>query len=215
MAVQIRMVETSDELLAVCRFRYDIYVQEMGLNPNEADHAQGIIRDSLDESGQIFMAIENGQVVGTVRSNLASCTNFGPDVDRFEMEQFGRFFPNRVGMTTRLMVSSRYRSGILGTRLAKTWFEFAYTNGMRFDNICCHARQLPFMHRMGYRQVLPSFFLEGFGESHRLVLALADREHLLRVGSPFASLLPEVPEDFGSVDFFYENILHQQHAYAA
>jgi hypothetical protein len=63
-----------------------------------------------------------------------------------------------------------------------------------------------FFRHQGYRQVLPNFELEGYGESHPLTLVIADRDHLLAVRSPCASLLPAEPEDHGSVQFFREHL---------
>jgi hypothetical protein len=216
MAVQIRLAQTTDDLLAVCRFRYGIYAEEMKLNPEEADHAYRAIGDPLDASGHVFMAIEEDrQVVGTVRVNFAFESDLGADIARFQMERFGPYFPRHVSMSTRLMVSRKYRNGTLGARLAKACNKLTYDAGIRFDNICCHARQLGFMKRMGYRQIAPNFHLEGFGESHPLVLVIADKRHLLDVGSPFAAQLPQVPEDFGSVKFFNEHLLDQPYALSA
>ena len=195
-----------DEIDLVRRFCYSIYVEEMHLCLDKANHTRRVIDDPLDETATIFAAFEEGAIVGTVSFNLA-ITGLGQFASLFRMEQFGRFYPNRVSMTRRLIVSRKFRNTMLGTRLARTIARCAYDAGSRFDNICCHPRQKRYFDRLGYRQVFPNIYLQGYGDSHALLLVNADRTYLSQVRSPLLSALPEHPDDYGSVRFFYENLI--------
>src|SRR5207245_2348927 len=70
--MEIKLVQSAEEREQVYRLRYNVYVEEMGLNPTEADHRRRIITDPLDSSGRILAAFSNGAVVGTVRLNIAN-----------------------------------------------------------------------------------------------------------------------------------------------
>ncbi len=203
--MEIKLVQSREELEQVYRLRYKVYVEEMGLNPAEADHSRGIIMDSLDATARILAAFSDGEVVGTVRLNLARDTDMGEWRDHFQMEQFGPFFPERVSMTSRLIVAPRFRHGTLGLRLAKAVTQLGHGLGVRFDNVSCHARQLALFKHWGYRQWLPGFELEEFGKSERLVF-VSDAEYLASARAPLLSALPPMVEDHGSVAFFYENL---------
>ncbi len=63
----IRMAETEDEKRAVYRFRYDVYVEEMGRYEGVADHENRLLVEPEDETGRIFYAARDGEVVGTSR----------------------------------------------------------------------------------------------------------------------------------------------------
>src|SRR5712692_4115755 len=115
--MEIKLVQSAEEREQVYRLRYKVYVEEMGLNPTEADHSRGIITDSLDSSARILAAFSEGEVVGTIRLNLARYPEMDQWYEMFQIEHFGPFFPDRVSMTTRLVVAREFRNGTLGVRL--------------------------------------------------------------------------------------------------
>ena len=63
------LAESGEEKEAVYRFRYDIYVEEMGRYRGIADHAQRLFYEPEDESARIFYAAVDGKVVATSRFN--------------------------------------------------------------------------------------------------------------------------------------------------
>ena len=66
--IEIAIAETEDEKRAVYRFRYSVYVEEMGKYKSVADHAQRLFYEPCDAHSRIFYATENGEVVATARS---------------------------------------------------------------------------------------------------------------------------------------------------
>ena len=66
--VHIAIAETEDEKRAVYRFRYTIYVEEMGKYRSVADHAQRMFYEPVDAQSRIIYATENGEVVATARA---------------------------------------------------------------------------------------------------------------------------------------------------
>src|SRR5205823_6119550 len=61
----IHMAETEEEKLAVYRFRYDVYVEEMGRYGAVADHVRRLLVEPEDETARIFFAAQEGEVVAT------------------------------------------------------------------------------------------------------------------------------------------------------
>ena len=68
----IKVAKSDKDRERIFRFRYDVYVTEMGKSPTEADHQKKIIRDELDNDAHLLYAEDEGQIVGTVRLNCRS-----------------------------------------------------------------------------------------------------------------------------------------------
>src|SRR6266481_5524605 len=66
--IQIALAETEEEKRAVYRFRYTIYVEEMGKYKSVADHKRRMFSEPCDAHSRIFYAAENGDVVATART---------------------------------------------------------------------------------------------------------------------------------------------------
>ncbi|HXE55068.1 MAG TPA: GNAT family N-acyltransferase [Tepidisphaeraceae bacterium] len=200
MALEIRTVIDESERHRVFRFRYRVYVEEMGLNIAEADHKRRWVHDHVDEHAIILAAFDGETIHGTVCLNFAA-VGLGRHEETLRLRELKPYFPNHVSTTTRLIVSKQYRNGTLGTRLAKAGFRIYLAHGMLFDIICCHPRQRAYFENLGYRRLLPDLELEGYGSSHVMVLALADKDHLCAIRSPFSSFLAELPSNRDSVEF--------------
>jgi hypothetical protein len=63
------LATSDEEKEAVYRFRYDIYVAEMGRYQGVADHGKRHFREPEDDSARIFFAGADGEVVATSRFN--------------------------------------------------------------------------------------------------------------------------------------------------
>ena len=61
--VHIAIAETEDEKRAVYRFRYSIYVEEMGKYKSVADHERRMFSEPCDAHSRIFYATENGDLL--------------------------------------------------------------------------------------------------------------------------------------------------------
>lgn len=69
-AIDVRIATTPEELEAVYRFRYRVYVEEMNRQERYADHDRKRIEEPMDAENTIIGAFKDGQVVGTVRLHL-------------------------------------------------------------------------------------------------------------------------------------------------
>src|SRR5712691_857618 len=74
-SIPIRLVSDPDELEAIYRFRYRIYVEEMNRRQFHADHFARRIEDPLDHSGYNFAAFQDDEVVGVLRGNFPRTSN--------------------------------------------------------------------------------------------------------------------------------------------
>jgi len=192
MPITIRLATTEQDRQRVFRFRYGIYVQEMGRPQTYADHTGRTFEEPLDKTGRTFFAEdERGHVVGTVRTNYGRDTDFGDYAALYGMECAGGCYPERVSITTKLMVSPKYRTGTLCCRLSIAGFRYALVDRILFDFIDCNPHLEDTFQRLGYRRYTGRIQHPEYGDVLPLVLLLTDLDHFERVGSPFARVCRE------------------------
>lgn len=197
---RIRQATTPEDLTKVARFRYRIYVEEMGRFQQYADRREKTVREPLDAHGHIFMAVEDSKVVGTVRFNLASEGDLGLYTELYRLRELGALFPKRVSITTKLMVSPEYRSTPLALKLALACYIGGIDRAVGIDAIDCNPPLRPFFVRLGYRQVFRAIHHPEYGYVIPMFLALRDKHHLKQVGSPFYKLAQSLDHDQDTAD---------------
>src|SRR4051812_6581919 len=63
----IRHADSLDDRQRIFRFRYEIYVEEMGRHQKYADHSARTVVEPFDATGHLFLAMEGDRIVGTAR----------------------------------------------------------------------------------------------------------------------------------------------------
>lgn len=191
MKIQIRLATSPEELEAVYRFRYAIYVEEMHRRQKYADHEAKQIYDPLDPGSYVFGAWADGELAGTLRTNFLRETDIG---EYFEMYQLG-YLPETVQkhtqITTRLMIQPRFRNGTLAVRLSKALYRFALERGITTDLIDCNAHLIPFFTGLGYRLFRDDLVHPEYGAVTVLKLDLYDHYHFQQISSPILPILQE------------------------
>ena len=95
--IHIAFAETDEERRAVYRFRYEIYVEEMGKYRSVADHAQRLFHEPVDEQSRIVYATQNGEVVATARSTWGGDGPFPQRmIDQYDLAPFLAELPQRT-----------------------------------------------------------------------------------------------------------------------
>src|SRR5262245_59286827 len=207
MAIEIRLAQTEEELEAIYRFRYEIYVEELGYELAYTDHERKVIVDPLDKTARIIGAFEDGKVVGTIRLNYARDSDMGNHTDLYSLHQAGEFHPYHTAVTERLMVANRFRGGSLGIRLAEAVYRMARSDRIEFCFIGCKSHLVKLFLSMGFRPHKENVKHPGVGEGTLLVIVVSDLHYLEQVRSPFATICREFPISKEAVDFFYSNML--------
>ncbi len=182
----IRPALTPDDLLAVYRFRYSVYVEEMGRAQKYADHNAKIITDPLDvPAAHVLAAWEAGEVVGTVRYNFLRSSDIGEYAEQYAIAGLAPDLLAATSITTRLMVHPRHRRTTLATRLACEAYRRALDCGTLLDFIDCNAHLVEYFAGLGYRPHRTDFVHPEYGAVTVMRLDLTDRPHLESVRSPF------------------------------
>ena len=182
----IRLATTPEDRERIFRFRYRIYVEEMGRPQKYADHQRRTVEEPFDQTGHLLLAEVDGEVVGTLRANLGRDTDLGYYTWLFGLDSVGAAFPRDVSLTTKLMVVPALRSSTLAVRLALALYDLGRDHGIRHDFIDCNAHLEAFFTRLGYRRYRPHVEHPEYGRVLPLRLDVDDLAYLQSVGSPLA-----------------------------
>ena len=181
----IKVASSDEDRERIFRFRYDVYVTEMGKSPAEADHQKKIIRDELDDGAHLLYAEDEGQIVGTVRLNCRSKKKF-PYVweQRYDIEKFAPLFGDHISMTSRMMVAKDYRGSSVPAALVGAVYSAGREMGSKFDFCNCAPSLLEFYEQIGFRRFTDGFMDEDNGYHVPLVMLVRDTQYLRQVRSP-------------------------------
>ena len=109
-AIDVYLCRTPEMLESARRLRYEVYCKELGRHSPYADHDRKIITDELDAFGNTFVAVENGEIIGTLRSNEAADGPLGILEDLYGMK-VSRHHPHATGICTKFIVRKSKRGG--------------------------------------------------------------------------------------------------------
>jgi hypothetical protein len=151
--MHIAIAETEDVKRAVYRFRYDVYVEEMGRYRTTADHAQRMLVEPCDAHSRIFYATENGAVVATGR------LTWGGDaplprrmIEQYSLAPFLAELPaDVIAVAERGMVTPRLRGSDLFLQLLGALLRFANDHRIQLIFGDCEPHLLNLYLGLGYR----------------------------------------------------------------
>ena len=193
MGTEYRVVTADDHATrsAVYRFRYDIYVTEMGRRQSHADHGRGLITDPLDATGHCLAAFSlrrhPSRIIGTLRTNLLRRGPVGIYEDLYGLRDLDPEVRDRTSITTRLMVAREYRRGPLALLLASAMYDWGTRQGVQTDYIDCNPHLVRFFQRLGYHD-LGRIEHPEYGGVHLMRLE-HDLDYLTHIGSPLLAAL--------------------------
>lgn len=196
-SAEIRVAETADELRRIQRFKYDVYVTEMGRYGSIADHERRLLVEPDDAASVNVLATVDGAPAATMR------LSFGGDgalterhVAQYDLGKFLAEVPIEALMVgERLMLAPEFRgTDLLGQMFA---FNLAEVSGRRIQFVFgdCEPHLLNTYQPLGFRTYTArNVNSPETGYLIPLVLVTEDMEHLRRLASPFARMLTDFGE---------------------
>lgn len=115
MPYSFALAEAPADKEAVYRFRYSVYVEEMGRYRDTADHVGRRLAEPEDDHSLVFLARDDDDVVATVRLTLGDMGFSDRQVNQYRLEPFlAEIGPDYLAVGERAMVNPRYRgTGLL------------------------------------------------------------------------------------------------------
>ena len=116
--VEIRIAETVHEKEAVFRFRYAVYVEEMGRYKGVADRVDRRLSDPEDEWSWISYALDGDEIVGTLRMTWGGAGFSDRLMRQYGLQPFlDELPPEMLAVGERAMVSPTWRGEALLAQL--------------------------------------------------------------------------------------------------
>jgi hypothetical protein len=195
--IRIAVAETEEEKRAVYRFRYRIYVEEMGKYRSVADHAQRMFYEPCDAYSRITYASENGEVVATARGTWGGDAPLPQRmIEQYQLAPFLAELPeSAISVGERGMVVPRLRGTDLFLRLIGASLRFANEHRIQLCFGDCEPHLLNLYLGLGHR----TYSKKNVNSSEAgylipIVFVPEDVAYLRRIKSP----LLEYVKDFGS-----------------
>ncbi|TGM02430.1 GNAT family N-acetyltransferase [Leptospira jelokensis] len=191
--INVHLATTEEDRNKIYHLRYDIYFQEMNRVQEYADHTTKMIKEPFDETGHLFLAeTEEGEIIGTVRINFRKDGSLECE-DLYEMDLFRPFYPDKVSMSTKLMVKREYRHTAAASMLCMKIYEHARENGIVIDFIDTNPHLVRLYNQVGYRMYKKNIHHPEYGIVIPMVFLLDDNEYLKQIHSPFLRLAKRFP----------------------
>jgi CRP-like cAMP-binding protein len=170
-AIDVFLCRDDAMLNAAKRLRYEVYCVELARHSPFADHEARTISDPLDAFGNTFVAVANGETIGTLRSNIGREGDLGVLEDVYGMRQ-SPHHPQATGICTKFVIRRSHRGSSAATRLISAMVGMGLRNGVKACFIDSIADLLPYYHALGFTPTGRAFFHRENGISHPLVLDL-------------------------------------------
>jgi hypothetical protein len=192
------LAETQEEKDAVYRFRYEIYVAEMGRYGKAADHERTMLVDPEDETARIFYAARDGDVIATSRLSWGGDALFTQHlIDHYMLAPFLRELPlDAIAVGERGMVKPEMRGSPLFTELGESSSQFVQDARIQLIFGACEPHLLSLYVGQGMRTYSKqNMNSDEAGYLIPIVRVVEDVEYLRRIGSPTAATAKDYGDD--------------------
>ena len=187
----------------VYRFRYRVYVEQMGLRQKYADHVRKQVVEPLDEAARIYAAYFNGNVVGTIRGNRFSDLPTAYYRKLYRIDDRFPFRLDEMSLTTKLMFDPVLRGSLYPIRMIVHYArDFNARRPCKIDFVDCRRWLLPFFLKLGYVDYLGWVFHNEYGSVRPLFCPADQVQRLQRLRSPLAAVARDLCDNnmFGGED---------------
>jgi N-acyl-L-homoserine lactone synthetase len=170
--IEVYLCRNKDMLESAQRLRYEVYCQELGRQSPHADHDGKIIADRLDDAGHVFVAVEAGETIGTLRANFSFEGPLGMLEELYGMRA-SPHHPQATGICTKFIVKKSKRGSPASIKLISAVVRYGLRNGITECYIDCVPALLPYYKALGFKLTREKFFHVENGPSHPMLLDLA------------------------------------------
>lgn len=170
-SIRILLCRDANMMREAQRLRYAVYCGELGRQSPHADHDQKIITDDLDTFGHTFIAVEDGETIGTLRANRPAEGAIGLLETLYGMTA-SEHNPERTVICTKFIIASAKRTSAAGIKLVAAFARFGVQHDLRECYIDCIPSLRPFYMGLGFRKSAEKFLHRENGPSIPMMLDL-------------------------------------------
>lgn len=170
-SIEVHLCRTEEMLRDAARLRYEVYCRELGRTSPFADHDSGTIQDNLDSFGHTFVALDAGELLGTMRANFPSEGSLGVLDELYGMTQ-SPLHPDATGICTKFIVKQSRRKGPAAIKLISAVTRYGLRLDIQECYIDCVPELMPSYKALGFKVAGKTFFHQENGPSIPMVLDL-------------------------------------------
>ena len=170
-AIEVHLCRSKEMLESAQRLRYEVYCQELRRQSPYADHDKKIITDDLDDTAHIFIAVEAGETIGTLRGNAAAESPLAALEELYGMRKSAHH-PGATAICTKFIVRKSKRGGAAAMKLISAMVRYGVRDGIKECYIDCIPALLPYYKALGFAIAGPKFFHRENGPSYPMRLDL-------------------------------------------
>jgi predicted GNAT family N-acyltransferase len=208
-SAEIRPVANPAELRDVQRFKYDVYVAEMGRYGAIADHANRLLIEADDPASHIFQARIGGKLAATMRLTWGGDTFDGQvaigarHIEQYALAPFlAAMPPEQIVIGERFMIDPAYRGSELLFKVFTAYMNFVNERRIQLVFGDCEPHLLNTYQALGFRTYTErNVNSPETGYLIPLVIVAEDMAYMRQIGSPLVKVLRDfgararVPED--------------------
>lgn len=155
--IEVLLCRNEEMLTQAQRLRYEVYCEELGRNSPSAIPERRIIADGLDETGHCFIALSDGEVIGTIRTNFAKEGALGALEGLYGMNGSASH-PESTAICTKFIVKRAHRGGRTAMELVSHIAQYGLRHEMKECFIDCVPKLVHYYRAMGFKVAAETFF---------------------------------------------------------
>jgi hypothetical protein len=194
----VHIATNAAEREAVYRFRYTVFVEELGREIGGVDHENRWVRDQDDEGADAtHIYTKTGDVVtGSVRLRCWEPGSIPDPVQRrYSMDQVPRIESLSAAESDRLMIAPTLRGRLILPSIVRTMYEIMVgERGVDIGFGCCGPGLVPHYRKLGFRPYRAELISTPEGMRIPLIGIPSDLDYARRHGS---LLVPLIKKYFG------------------
>jgi hypothetical protein len=201
----LKIATSPADRAAVCRHRYEVYVEEMDRYRAIADHERRLLVEDIDADSHFLMAELDGRVVGSMRWTWGGDAPMSQrHVEQYMLDPFINTLPQeQLIVGERFMVTKEYRGTDLLSRMFQRYMNFANEQRIQLVFGDCEPHLLNLYQGLGFRTYSSrNISSREVGYLIPLVLVAEDLDYMRAIKSPMAGVLV----DYGADNRVPENL---------
>ena len=148
--IEVYLCRNDDMLNNARRLRYEVYCQELGRKSPNADHEKKNISDQLDDTALVFIAVESGEMIGTLRANASFDSALGAIEELYGMKG-SVHHPHATGICTKFIIKKSKRGSFASMKLIAAVVRYGLRNDIKECYIDCIPALLPYYKAIGFK----------------------------------------------------------------
>lgn len=197
--ITVHVAHTPIEKKEIYKFRYQVFVEEMGKSLQNTVQRCGMIIDAMDEQSLLLYAQDSSGIIGTIRLTFGNAKQFPQVLSKtFCMDKFqllGEGADKELCLITKLAVKGKYRGSQVLYMLTVKGYEIFRLHHTKFAFGGCNPHLIVLNEQLGFRRFTRNFTDPGYGLLVPFVMVVEDIEHFSAIRSPFYRVARKLQND--------------------